>query len=116
MTIAESSSVSDLKSLFCERLQCPPSEFEKRAFQKCLYFHARVIAPLLRLFDPGWFERDLQFIRDLGNAKSWPQVIAELDAFRYREHLQPVYARSKWRLRVSARKANKLAFDLFPSS
>jgi len=116
MTTSESTSIRDLRSLFCERLNCPPSEFEKRAFRKCLYFQARLIAPLLRWYDPGWFERDLLFIRDLGNAKSWPQVMAELDAYHYREHLLPRHARVVWRLRVSARKANKLAFDLFPSS
>jgi hypothetical protein len=70
--------------------------------------------PLLRWLDPEWFERDLLFIRHLGNAKSWRQVMAELDAFHYREHLQPRYVRTALHLRVSARKANKLAFDLFP--
>jgi hypothetical protein len=114
MTIPESTSVRDLRLRFCERFNCPPFEFEKRAFRKCLYFHARMIAPLLRWIDPGWFERDLQFIRLLGNANNWQQVMAELDALRYREHLQPSYARVTLRLRVSTRKANKLAFALFP--
>jgi hypothetical protein len=114
MAVPESQSTRDLRSVFCERFHCPPSEFEKRAFRKCLYFPARMIAPLLRWLDPGWFERDLLFIRDFGKAKSWRQVMAELDAFHYREHLQPRYVRVALRLRVSARKANKLAFDLFP--
>jgi hypothetical protein len=114
MTIPEAQATRDLRSVFCERFNCPPSEFEKRAFRKCLYFPAKLTAPLLRWFDPGWFERDLLFIRDLGNAKNWQQVTAELDAFHYREHLQPRYARVTLRLRVSARKANKLAFELFP--
>jgi hypothetical protein len=114
MTIPEPTSTRDLRSLFCERLNCPPSEFEKRVFRKCLYFHARLTAPLLRWLDPGWFERDLLFIRDFGNAKNRQQVTAELDAFHYREHLLPRYARVSLRLRVSVRKANKLALEFYP--
>jgi len=113
MTPPEPTSIRDLKSLFCERFKCPPSEFEKRALRKCLYRHARMTAPLLRWFDADWFERDLLFINFFGSAKNWQEVVAELDAFRYREHLQPRFTRIAWRLRVSARKANKLAFDLF---
>ena len=115
MTTAETTAARDLKLLFCERFRCRPDEFEKRALGKCLYFPARMIAPLLRWFDPEWFERDLRFIRDLGKAENWQKVMAELDAFHYREHLQPSYVRTKLHLRVSARKANRLAFDLFPN-
>ena len=115
MTIPESTSTRDLRSVFCERFNCPPSEFEQRALRKCLYFPAQLTAPLLRLFDQDWFARDLAFIRLLGDAKDWKQVMAELDAYHFREHLHPGYARTKLRLRVSARKANKMAFDLFPT-
>ena len=48
MTILKSTANRDLKSLFCERFTCSPAEFEKRAFRKCLYLQARIIAPLLR--------------------------------------------------------------------
>jgi hypothetical protein len=112
--VTEPTIKGDLRSVFCERFKCPPSEFEKRAFRKCLYFPAKLTAPLLRWLDPDWFERDLVLIRHLGDAKNWQQVMAELDAFHYREHLQPRYARNVLHLRVSARKANKLAFGLFP--
>jgi hypothetical protein len=115
MAIPESTSIRDLRSRFCERFKCPPSEFEKRALRKCLYLHARMTAPLLRWLNPDCFERDLLFINFLGSARNWEEVVAELDAFRYREHLQPRFTRMAWRLRVSARKANKLAYELFPS-
>jgi hypothetical protein len=114
MTIPEPATSGDLKSVFCERFGCSPSDFEERAFGKCLYFPAKVIAPLLQLMDPDWFARDRGLIRNLGNATSWQQVMAELDAFHYREHLQRSYARTVLHLRVSARKANKMAATLFP--
>jgi hypothetical protein len=115
MKTTQPTSVRDLKSLFCEHFRCPPDEFEKRILRKCLYFPANILAPLLRLMDDEWFKRDLLFVRDLGKAADWKQIMAELDAFRFRENLHPGFARNNLRLRVSARKANKLAFDLFPS-
>jgi len=114
MTVPEPTTVGDLRSVFCEKFKCSEAEFEKRAFRKCLYFPAKLTAPLLRLFEPNWFERDLLLIRHLGNAKTWQQVMAELDAYHFREHLKRSYARTVLHLRVSARKANKLASELFP--
>jgi len=34
-----------LKSLFCAKFGCSPTEYEERAFRKCLYWHARFPAP-----------------------------------------------------------------------
>jgi hypothetical protein len=114
MTSTDSPSTRDLRTLFCERFACPPSQFEKRALSKCLYFHARLLAPLLRWLNPNYFERDLRFIHYFGNAKDWPEVSAEVLALRYQDLLHPRFSRNALRLRVSGRKANKLATTLFP--
>src|SRR5208283_3754478 len=113
MTIPESRAARELRALFCERFGCPPSEFEKRALRKCLYLHARISAPLLRRLDPGWFERDLSFIQYFGNAKDRQEVTDAVAALHYREHLQPRFVRNTLRLRLSVRKADRLAVDLF---
>lgn len=109
----DSPSARDLRSLFCERFNCPDGEFEKRAFRKCLYFHARMIAPLLPWLTPGGFQRDLLFIRYLGNAKSLQEVQIEIHSLHDDDHFQPRFARYGLRLRISGRKANKLAAKLF---
>ena len=114
MTIPNAQSTCDLRSLFCERFACPPSEFEKRAFRKCLYPHARIIAPLLHWLKPGCFERDLLFAHYFGNAKDWQEATAEVVALHYKDHIQPRFARKALRLRISGRKASKLAVKLFP--
>ena len=80
MTTRESASTRDLKALFCERFRCPPSEYEKRALRKCLYLHARKMAALLRLLNPGCFEGDLVFVDYFGKAKNWQEVAAEIAA------------------------------------
>ena len=112
MTMPDSPSTRDLRSLFCERFKCLPSEFEERAFRKCLYLHARIIAPLLRWFNAGCFERDLLFIHYLGNAKNLHEVTAEIVAL-HDQDLQPRFGRHAFRLRISGRKANQLASKLF---
>ena len=106
----------DLRSIFCERFGCAPAEYEQRALRKCLYLHARLAAPLLRWLNPGRFKRDLLFIHYLGNATNLEEAAAEVFDLRYEEGLQPRFARKTLRLRVSGRKASKLALLLFRSS
>ena len=114
MTNPDSTSTRDLRSLFCERFNCPPAEYEKRAVRKCLYLHARIIAPLLRWLSPGCFERDFVFVDYFGKAKNWQEVTAEVAALHYQDRSKPRFTRNALRLRISGRKANKLAAKLFP--
>jgi hypothetical protein len=115
MTMPESTSTRDLRALFCERFRCPPAKYEKRALRKCLYLHARIIAPVLRWLNPRWFERDLVFIDYFGKARNWREVAAEVAALRYQDATKPRFSRNTLRLRISGRKANKLAAKLFPA-
>ena len=115
MTNPNGPATRDLRSLFCEHFACPLSEFEKRVFQKCLYPHARMIAPLLRWLKPDCFERDLLFARYFGNAKDWQEATAEVAALCYQDRIQPRFARKALRLRISGRKANELAAKFFPA-
>jgi hypothetical protein len=103
----------ELRALFCERFSCAPADFEKRFFWKCLYPHARMIVPLLRLVNPDWFERDLRFIRCFGDAKDWKDAKSEIVAFRYEDRFHPRFLRNTLRIRISRRKANQLAVRLF---
>ncbi|MGP8198381.1 MAG: hypothetical protein ACLQU4_02630 [Limisphaerales bacterium] len=102
-----------MRTLFCEQHGCSLSEFDKLAFQKCLYPHARLMAPLLRRIKSDYFERDLLFAHYFGNAKDLQEATAEIAALRYEDHIQPRFARNALRLRVSGRKANDLALKFF---
>jgi hypothetical protein len=100
------------KSLFCEKIRCPPEDYEERAFQKFLYWHARYLAPVIRAIKPDFFVQDFEFIRYLGNAVDVRQ--AKVDVLDFRDS-----DRKHWRLlhsglgiRVSHRKARRLAFQL----
>lgn len=106
-------SVVRLQSLFCERFACSEEEYEERAFKQCLFWHARLLAPALRLLLPHAFEYDLKFIRFLGAATDWQEAKTDVNNFHVLNDGKPSFWRETLRLRVSGRKASRLAHGLF---
>ena len=107
-------SPSRLEALFCQRFHCDSAEFEERAFRECLYWHARLLAPLLRWVRPGFFDKDLKFIRYLGAATDWVEAKVDINNFCLANIGDPSLGRQDLRLRVSGRKASRLARELLP--
>jgi hypothetical protein len=100
------------KSLFCQRFGCSPEEYEERAFRKCLYRHARFLAPLIRMVSPGFFVHDLKFIRYLGESVGVREVGVDLAEFGDLNRGRSRFLRTGLRICVSARKAGQLAYQL----
>ncbi len=105
-------SVSRLQDLFCQHFGCAQEEYEERAFRQCLYWHARFLAPLLRLVNPTLFDNDRKFIRYLGAATDWQEAKTDVNNFYVLNEGKPGFWRETLRLRVSGRKATKLARQL----
>ncbi len=99
--------------LFCQRFHCPLSEYEDRAFRKCLYWHARMLAPVVRRLKPDFFAEDFKFIRYLGASTSVGEAGMDLLRFRDVNRGRPSFWRTSLRIRVSALKASRLAHQLF---
>ena len=99
--------------MFCQRFRCPPSAYELRAFRKCLYLHAKLLAPLLRRLKPDFFAEDFKFLRNLGESTGVRD--AEVDVLNFHDvNLgNPSFWRTGWRIRVSGRKASRLVHELF---
>jgi len=95
-------------SFYCERFGCPPEEFEERAFRTCLYWRARLLAPLLRKIRPGYFDPDLALIRYLAKTPGRRNAINELAAYMEANDARGGFARKFLRIRISARKASAL--------
>ena len=104
---------AQFQTLFCERFHCESAEFEERAFRLCLYWHARLLAPLLRRINPRFFEKDLKFIRYLGATTDWEEARVDIANFRLLNVGKPSFIRKDLRLRVSGRKASQLARQVF---
>ena len=100
-------------SLFCEEHHCPPSEFEERAFRACLYWRARILAPLIRIIQPGYFDPDFALIRYLAETPGRRDAMNELAAFVEANNARGGFARKILRIRISARKTSQLIGRLF---
>jgi len=100
------------KSSFCEKFGCSPEDYEKRAFQMFLYWHARLLAPVLQTIKPDFFLEDFEFIRCLGEAVDARQAKVDVLDFKdlFSKHWRLLH--SGLRIRVSHRKARRVAFQL----
>ena len=106
----------ELRVLFCQRFGCPSSEYEERAFRECLYLHARLLAPLLRWCTPELFSEDFKFIRYLGEATNAREVKANAADFQDANLAHRSFWRTRLKIRVSGRKAGRLAQRLLAGS
>jgi hypothetical protein len=102
----------DVAALFCQRHNCPPSEFETRAFRKCLFWHAWMLAPLIRKLAPNYFDRDFLLIKYLGTATGRREARRELEAFREANNSRWNFLRNILCVRISGAKAARLASSL----
>jgi hypothetical protein len=100
------------KTLYCKYSNCPPTEFEDRTFRACLYGRAKLMEPVIRLVRSRFFAEDYSFIEALGGAKNLQDVRVALSNFRDAEQMGGFFRR-RLKLRVSGRKAARLAQGLF---
>lgn len=101
------------QSLFCERYQCPVTEFESQLFTKSLYRHARPFARIVAWCVPEFFREDAGFIRDLASTSSRAEVLTELNRFYGRNVRDRNWLRKHCRIRVSGKRIQRLARSLF---
>jgi hypothetical protein len=101
------------KSLFCEKFKCAPEDYEVRAFRASLYWHARILGPAIRAIKPAHFLDDINFIRYLGEALDARQAKVDVLDFKDLDRKNWRLLHSGLKIRVSHRKARRLAFRLF---
>ena len=102
-----------LRSLLCERFKCPIPAYEERAFRRCLYWPARFSAPAIRRLSRGFFSRDFEFIRSLGESAGLREAFEDSRNSYDLNRVTPSLPRTSLRIRVSGRRANRLAERLF---
>ncbi len=105
--------MQEFQRLFCERFGCQLADYEEEMFRRCLYWHARLMAPLLRRFNSNFFTEDLRFIRYLGVSTAVREIYLDLMNFHDANMGRRNFWRTVFRLRVSGRKAARLAQSLF---
>lgn len=102
-----------LKARFSRQFRCSESDYERRALRRCLYWHARLLAPLLMLINPSIFDLDRRLIHYLGEVTERRDAMREVLSFQDTNMAKPTFARRWLRGRASGRKAKALAEQLF---
>ncbi len=103
----------NFRARFCEKFGCPESEYENKALQECLYPHAKLFAPIIRIFKRDLFAVDLEFLRALGEKSTRWEAQGHLLSFQSFNR-EDTYLRRKLKIRVSGQKAAILAAELIP--
>ncbi len=104
----------DLRYLFCSETGCRTKAYRKRMFAACLPTHARFLAFFVRLVDPRFFLLDDRFIERLGRVQSRSEAKLAVRDFREITQRDASILRVIFRLRVSSRKASRIARSLLP--
>jgi hypothetical protein len=89
--------------IFCERHNLPPESYIPEMLQRTLYPRARMVAPVIRLFAPGFFDADRDFVRAVGLIRRMEDLGDEVTEF----HLHPRnrgFLRRALKIRVSCQR------------
>ena len=98
--------------IYCEREGLPAAELSARLFRLTLYPHARLVAALLRRFNPRHFLADYEFIEDVGHLRSLEDFSLVLGGFI--EHPSNWgLLRRRFRIRVSARRMLRIVRTVY---
>jgi hypothetical protein len=101
------------REIYCERHRCPPDKFTRRIFWRTLYPHARLVAPLILLFNYEFFSADRALIVYAGDALSVAQVRDEVRDFFWDSNNRR-WLRGALRLRVSGERLKNLSRRYLP--
>ena len=102
-----------LSDRICEKLGLHPNQFENEVFQRCLYGKARVLRPLLQIYNRNFFGADRDFVRRIGKIRRREELTRELDEFYYHPK-NGNWLRRWFKLRISCRKVVALVKEVMP--
>ena len=103
----------NFRSVFCEKFQCSPQEYEQQMFSRCLHRHTVPLARFLSKLNPDFFREDTGLIQDLATAGSHGEVLTELNRFYGRNVRDRNWLRKKFSLRISGKRVLRLSRKLF---
>lgn len=98
---------------FCADEKCPNEQFVSRIFWRTLYFHARLIAPAILLFQRSFFEADRSLISSAGDAGDMKRIREDVRDFFWDSNNHG-WARRRLNIRVSGQKLKDLAREYLP--
>ena len=79
------SSRRTFRELFCARYQVPSENYVPEMLRRTLYRRARVVAPVVRFFSPGFFDADRDLVQGVGLIRRAEDLGGEVTDY----HLHP---------------------------
>lgn len=73
--------MATLKEIYCQQHKCTVEQFQKRVFRQTLYPHARLVAPLILLFNYEFFSADRTLVSCVAEAENMKRVRNEVRDF-----------------------------------
>jgi len=97
--------------LFCEQYHLPPESYVPEMLRRTFYPRTRMIAPIMRMFSPGFFDADRDFVRGVGLMRRADDLGGEVTEF----HLHPRnrgFLRRVLKLRVSCQRVSHVVGEV----
>jgi hypothetical protein len=97
--------------LFCERYHLPPASYVHEMLRRTLYPRARMVAPVIRYFSPGYFDADHEFVRGVGLIRRADDLGGEVTNFHL--HIRNRgFLRRILKIRVSCQRVSRLVGEV----
>jgi len=90
-------------SFFCARYQVPSEHYVQEMLRRTLYRRARVVAPVVRFFSPGFFDADRDFVQGVGLIRRAEDLGGEVTDFHRHPHNRG-FLRRALKIRVSCQR------------
>lgn len=97
------------REAYAHRTGCPAAEFERRLLRRCRPAWKHPLAALAQLLAPEAFALDLDFLKDVAEARTQSEVMIQLQAYRYEWQNSPKNKLRWLGLRLSGQRLIKAA-------
>ena len=95
------------REAFCALTGTPLPQFETALFRRCLYFHARFVAPILLKINSAFFDEDFDAIREIESVKCPEVLTMEIARFHGRNKRDSNWLRRWFLIRISGKRLTR---------
>lgn len=100
--------------LHCRRHNLPREHYARDVLSRCLYSHARFLAPLVAFVSPDHFDSDSDLVIGVGDLRRLDDLRHEFSAFAQHPENRG-FLRRGLRLRISGARLHALVADTLPA-
>lgn len=105
--------MATLADHYCERHKCTREQFVRQAFWKCLYPHARLVAPFILPFNYDFFSADRALINSVADAVTMKRVREDVRDYFWDSENRG-WLRQALNIRVSGQRVKNLCRTYLP--